>query len=332
MDVIVNTHGTRVRCTSERLVLTSPTSQEKTEYPIRRVKKIVIMVSASISSEAVHLALEHGVDIVFMNHYGRPAGRIFPSTPKGTGNLRRAQLRYSDSPERLNLALQLVLAKVQSQYCLLESLAAGEKRDLSSYLKQINQVYTTLQFEKLCSESRLLGFEGRAAEQYFSGLRQLCDFPGRDVEGSDIYNSCLNYGYGILYNEMERACQIAGLDPYVGVYHKERYGKPSLVLDMVEEFRVAVVDSVLFPLFINKTITKKRNIAVSEGKQRLSPAGKKAVLNAVYQRLHEKFLWNGKKLELQNIILQQPVMMGQYFEGKKLEYAPFVFAHHHISI
>ena len=63
-------------------------------------------------------------------------------------------------------------------------------------------------------------------------MRKLHAFPGRKPRERDEFNSALNYGYGILYDEVERACFYVGLDPYMGLYHTERYGKPSLVLDL----------------------------------------------------------------------------------------------------
>ena len=97
---------------------------------------------------------------------------------------------------------------------------------------------------------KLFGTEGYIADKYFACLRKLHVFPGRKPQERDKFNSALNYGYGILYNEVERACLYVGLDPYIGLYHTERYGKPSLVLDLVEGFRVPIIDSTIFPLFL----------------------------------------------------------------------------------
>ena len=75
-------------------------------------------------------------------------------------------------------------------------------------------------------------------------MRKLHVFPGRKPRERDKFNIALNYGCGILNEEVERACFYVGLDPYMGLYHTERYGKPSLVLDfsLVEEFRVPIID------------------------------------------------------------------------------------------
>jgi CRISPR-associated protein Cas1 len=97
----------------------------------------------------------------------------------------------------------------------------------------------------------------------------------------DKFNSALNYGYGILYNEVERAFLYVGLDPYMGLYHTERYGKPSLVLDLVEEFRVPIIDSTIFPLFLNKQMEKAENFErIQPGVYRLSSEGKRKIVEA----------------------------------------------------
>ena len=88
--------------------------------------------------------------------------------------------------------------------------------------------------------ARLLNVEGRAAQVYWAGVRHIlpADFawPGRETRGArDPFNMALNYGYGVLYGQVERALVLAGLDAYAGFVHTDRPGKPSLTLDMIEE-------------------------------------------------------------------------------------------------
>lgn len=104
------------------------------------------------------------------------------------------------------------------------------------------------------SSGVLLSIEGRAAQKYWAGVKQLflteVDWPGRRTQGAtDAVNSALNYGYGILYGQVERALVLAGLDPYAGFLHVDRPGKPSLVFDLVEEFRQTVVDRTVIAIF-----------------------------------------------------------------------------------
>lgn len=323
MDLVINTYGTRIRSTSERLVLTIPKRKEKKEYSVRKIEKIIILVSSSISSDAVQLALEHDIDIVFMNTYGRPVGRIFPSTPKGTGDLRRAQLQFSRSAGEVSLARSLVIGKAENQIRFLEHLQHNYQKDLESFLTPAKDALQKLRNTPERTKEQLFGTEGFIAERYFSAYRELGDFPGRNPRGRDKWNSCLNYGYGILYNEMERACQLTGLDPNMGIHHSERYGKPSLVLDLVEEFRVGVVDSVLFPLLIETVFLRKKNFKSDGDGFVLSATGKQRVLEAIYTRLHEKVFWNGRQQDLKTVFVGQTRALSHFFMDKKSEYVPF---------
>lgn len=102
------------------------------------------------------------------------------------------------------------------------------------------------------------------------------------------------------------ACLYVGLDPYLGLYHSERYGKPALVLDMVEEFRVPVVDSTVFPLFLSKTLTRLDHYLRSPvGEYTLSVEGKRAVVAAMYERLNQLVPWAGKRIAVKTVITYQ---------------------------
>lgn len=124
---------------------------------------------------------------------------------------------------------------------------------------------------------------------------------------------------------MERACLYIGLDPYLGLYHSERYGKPSLVLDLVEEFRVPIVDSTIFPLFLNHSLAKLANFERKENEFRLSPEGKRKIVEAVYTRLNQKIRWGGEKRTVKSIVEYQIRALAQVFMGKRETYEPFSY-------
>jgi CRISPR-associated protein Cas1 len=261
MDLLIDTYGTRIGASGERIVLSFPKTKEKKEYPVRRIDKIAILRPASLSTNAVQLALEHDIDIVYLGAFGKPIGRFFSSEPKGLANVRKAQLEISNSQEKsFELAKAFVKGKCANQISHLRYLGYQHKRDFSVEILQAQTMLDAVDFLPVSDKSKeqLLGTEGYIADRYFSCLRKLCKFPGRHPQSRDKYNSMLNYGYGILYNEVERACLYVGLDPYIGLYHSERYGKPSLVLDLVEEYRVPVVDAAIFPLFIGKDVNKRK--------------------------------------------------------------------------
>jgi len=112
----------------------------------------------------------------------------------------------------------------------------------------------------------------------------------------------------------------------MGLYHTERYGKPSLVLDLVEEFRVPIVDSAVFPLFLKRNMERPENYErINPGVYRLSNEGKRKIVEAVLTRLNRQVLWDGKRREVKAVIRHQMQLLAQYFLGKRKAYKPFSF-------
>lgn len=326
MDLFIDTYGTKIGCSGERIVLSFPNIREKKEYPIRRLDKIVILRPASLTTHAVKLAFENDVDIVYLGSFGKPVGRFLSSEPKGLASLRRAQLEISTSDKGFELARILIKGKCINQINYLRYLGYKHKKDFSKELLQAQTIFDTIDLLPVTEKSKgqLLGIEGYIADRYFSGLRTLFHFPGRQPRGRDKFNSALNYGYGILYNEVERACLYVGLDPYMGLYHSERYGKPALVLDLVEEFRVPVVDIAIFPLFIDKRLSKQNCFElIGKGQYQLSPEGKSIVVKAVMENLSRNVTWRGKSYTLKAVIENQIRALARYFTGQEDKYVPF---------
>ncbi len=319
MDILIDTYGTRIGASGERIVLSFPKVKEKKEYPIRRVEKIMILRPASLTT--------HDVDIVYLGSFGKPIGRLFSSEPKGLASLRKAQLEASTSPERsFAIAKELMRGKCANQIDLLRYLGYVYKTDVGKELLQAQTLFGMLDTLPASEKGKeqLLGTEGYIADRYFAGLKKMYKFPGRRPQARDKFNSVLNYGYGILYNEVERACLYVGLDPYLGLYHSERYGKPALVLDLVEEFRVPIIDSVLFPLFIEKKLNKQKYFEkIATGQYQLSAEGKSIVVSAVMKRLNEVTAWRGKKYTLKQIIENQIRAMARHFANREDRYVAF---------
>jgi CRISPR-associated protein Cas1 len=333
MDLLIDTYGTHIGAAGERLVLRFPQQggkRKEREYPIRRLKKLVILRPSSITMHAVKLALEHEVDIVYLGAFGKPVGRIFSSDAKGLATTRRGQLEISNDPARaLSLAKNFVSGKCRNQITYLRYLMAKEGADFDKAITQAEALYKTIEAIRPGTTARdqLLGVEGFIAERYWSSLKQLYKFPGRMPQGRDKFNSAINYGYGILYNEVERACLYVGLDPYLGLYHSERYGKPALVLDMVEEFRVPVVDSAIFPLFLEKKLGKKGDFEeVGKNEYQLSAEGKAKVVEAVFGRLNQTVKWKRRQRTIKDIITDQSQALCRHFLGTEPVYTPFALS------
>jgi len=330
MDLLVDTYGTHIGATGERLVLRFPSKgsvRKEKEYPIRRLNKIVILRPSSITMHAVKLALEYEVDIVYLGAFGKPVGRIFSSDARGLATTRRAQLEVSSDPaQALALAKSFVSGKCRNQITYLRYLMAKKAADFEKAITQAEALYKAIDMIRPAEAARdqLLGVEGFIAEKYWGSLKQLHKFPGRIPQGRDKFNSAINYGYGILYNEVERACLYVGLDPYLGLYHSERYGKPALVLDMVEEFRVPVVDSAIFPLFLEKKLGKRNDFEqLSKTEYQLSAEGKAKVVEAVFGRLNQAVKWKRRQRTVKDIIQDQSQALSRHFLGTEPIYTPF---------
>jgi CRISPR-associated protein Cas1 len=171
-------------------------------------------------------------------------------------------------------------------------------------------------------QNRLLGLEGRAARKYWRGVKQAVrvgpDWPGRRGRGAtDRTNSALNYGYGLLYGQIERAIVLAGLDPYAGFIHADRPGKPSLVLDLIEEFRQPVVDRTVFAML-------NRRSAIELDKQGLLTAqSRQALIAKLFERLDKPEKYGSKKIPLRIIIQSQARQIATFVRAEREQYQGF---------
>jgi CRISPR-associated protein Cas1 len=150
-------------------------------------------------------------------------------------------------------------------------------------------------------------------------LREDFDWPGRRTQGAtDPINAGLNYGYGILYGQVERAIVLAGLDPYAGFLHVDRSGKPSLVLDLIEEFRAAAVDRAILSL-----VNKGSGLAVDD-KGRLDEPTRKLLAAKVLERLDSPLRYEGKQSTLRSAVQTQARHLAVFLRGDRPVYEPFV--------
>jgi CRISPR-associated protein Cas1 len=165
----------------------------------------------------------------------------------------------------------------------------------------------------------LLAVEGKAAQRYWSAIRAIVPeeygWTGRQGRGAtDPINSMLNYGYGILYGQVERAIVLAGMDPYAGFIHTDRPGKPSLVLDLIEEFRQIAIDRLVFGL-ANRHFTVETN---AQG--RLSEATRRSLAEKVLEHLESGFRYESKSYTLRTVIQTQARRLAAFFRGDRERY------------
>lgn len=328
MQLIVNEYGTIIKREGNRFLLVNKEKNKKEEFSADLVKQIVIAAGASVSSKVVKLAMDSSIDIVYINKFGTPYARIYPCKLGGTTLTRKKQAEAYSTAKSLLLSKSFVEGKIKNQSNLLKSLAKSRSlKDLKEKANKISKFLPRLQNIKGknvdSTRNELLGIEGFCASEYFSVLSKILPFKNRDRESKDPVNILLNYGYGILYSEIEKACIIAGLDPYLGYFHTDRYGKPSMVLDLIEEFRAPIVDRAIITLFVRKLVNEEDFVENGETKI-LSDKGKEKVIKAIMERLHTQVEFGKKKLTLQGIILEQARSIVRFLLDETDSYKPYI--------
>lgn len=323
-SVVIDKYGSYLQKTGSRFVIKN--NGEKREYSADKIGQIIFSAPAAISSEAIKLAVDKNIDLVYLDYTGYPYARTYRTTLGGTTLTRKKQLEATISEKGVKIVIKIVDAKISSQLNFIKALSKDRKSNVS--LKKLSLFKPSkIEFnnnDTLDSiRQSLLGIEGSTASIYFKALGLITGFPKRDPKRQDEFNTCLNYAYGILYGEVERACILAGLDPYLGFYHTDRYGKPCLVLDVIELFRVAIADRAIVTMFTRKEIKSKD--FDKRGSLTLSNQGKKKLITAVIKRLNTQITYSGKKMTLKNIILTQCREMAGYLLGHRRDYKPFVY-------
>lgn len=309
------------------------------EAPLLTLDNVLIIGKGiSISADALALCAEHGVPVHCLSSRGEPYAALYAAGLGGTVQTRRAQYAAYTDARGAALAAGFAAGKIQNQARLLKYVAKNRKeKDALCYAALQTAADKVEAHEKevrvwlsvtqdLNTETRraeLLSIEGRAAQAYWEGVRLVVspalDWPGREGRGAtDPFNAALNYGYAVLYGQVERAILLAGLDPYAGFIHVDRPGKPSLVLDLIEEFRAPVVDRALLGL-IGQGVALKQD---AEG--RLEMETRRALVERVLERIEESTeRYEGKRQKLRWILQSQARHVASFLRGERAAYLPF---------
>jgi CRISP-associated protein Cas1 len=242
--------GAHARIESGRVIVESPQDQELLDVPSGSVERIVCFGAVGISAGLRSWALATDVDLVFLSRRGSYLGHAWPAAGEHRIARLRAQLALADDgARRLPFARAVVDAKVRKQVVLLQRFGRRDNSEVVS--EAVGQMEQLLAMLPDCgTRDELMGMEGAAAREYFAALGQIVPegmrFVGRSRQPpADIVNAALSYGYAIVLGEAVAALCAAGLDPAVGLLHAEQDRRPSLALDLMEEFRPLIVDQVV---------------------------------------------------------------------------------------
>jgi CRISPR-associated protein Cas1 len=304
------------------------------EAPALQVRSVTVAEhGVSLSSDVVAHCASHGIPLVFIEHPGRVSA-LLTAPQASPAEVQLRQLRAHDDPDRsVVIARQFVLGKVKNQRNLALYLGKYHAKATPKFAEALEGLLAGA--PKLLAElkalprtaddgyrGRLFSIEGRFASLYWAvfgaALNGKTEFPGRRREGArDLVNALLNYGYAVLASRVHLALVQAGLNPHVSFLHTIQDGKPTLVYDLMEEFRPQVVDRTVLAL-----LTRREKL-VCDGGGRLTLETRKLLLKHLFQRLASIVRFRGKELKLQEILQHQARLLSGHLKGQQ-RYRPFV--------
>lgn len=286
--------------------------KQKTTVSPMKVERIILSTEAVLTTAVVKLCNQHNIELVILERNGDPVGRFWHSKFGSTAAIRRRQLELTRSEKGFEYARNWVVSKLRNEIEFIKELAKNrpmqhdEIYDKASTIEANIEKLKQLQGSVEDRRNSIIGFEGSASRVYF-GILSSCmperfQFSGRSRQpAKDPFNAFLNYAYGILYSDVEKACIIAGLDPFVGFLHTDNYNKKSLVFDIIENFRI-YADRVVFKLFSKKMVNNKMFDNIREGCT-LNKEGKRLLFDE-NSKFYEKVVRFGNKNMKQSHTIQ----------------------------
>lgn len=326
MQLVINTYGSYLQ--KEGDLFKVKTEEKVFEISAKKVESILIATAAYITTDAIKLAMENNIDIIFLNEYGDPYARVWHSKLGSTVAIRRKQLQVSSSKEGFELAKKWVLTKIENQINFLERLKKTREEketQIEEYIQKINENKEKIKkIEGLIEEKRasIMALEGACSKNYFDALSFIMPerfkFEGRSRNpAKDEFNAILNYAYGILYSEVEKCCIIAGLDPYIGFLHSDNYNKKSLVFDLIEMYRIFAEETVVF-LFTKREI-KVEYFDKVKGGLTLNKEGRALLIQAYNNNMENTIRYKGRNIQKKNIIQFDCHEIANYLLKSELE-------------
>jgi CRISPR-associated protein Cas1 len=327
----------------------TPAPARKERVPLIKIDEVVVLGEVTMTASALHLLLERDIEITFLGHYGQFKGRLSPSFSKNA-ILRMAQYRaHLDMTRRCELARRFVIGKLMNQRTMLQRY---QRRQSDPEMQQsIEQMSTllhqlaALRLDSVPTPQRLatgdnriagtpletiLGMEGAGSAAYFSCFGKLLSdprqwpFPGRVKRPpTDPVNALLSFGYSLLTSKVASAVQLVGFDHFVGYLHSSFYGRPALALDLVEEFRPIVVDSIVLNMLNNRMLASK-DFVVELGAYNLKQEKRKVFFTKLEERLNEEVQHPmfGYKTTYRRCIELQARLLAKYLTGEIDAYPP----------
>lgn len=322
----VTEQGTRIGVSKGRVTV----SQQKEvlqEVRLIDVSQVSIYGNVQISSQAMRAMFDQQVPVCWFSYGGWFQG-IAHGLPSKHVDLRRRQVAIA-AQAGLPIAQKMVEGKIRNSRTLLRRNSRSEVKPILDQLKA-----TADQTAEVDTVESLLGVEGVAARLYFSRFSAMLkddslgtfDFQGRNRRPPrDPVNCLLSYAYSLLTKDLTAVALAVGFDPYLGVFHKPRFGRPALALDLAEEFRPLIADSVVVNVINNGEIQENGFTVRAQGVA-LTQQGRRSFIAAYERRLDQEATHPvyGYKITYRRVLEVQARMLGAYLLGEIPDYVPFM--------
>lgn len=329
MPLYVQQQGARI-CKSGEVFEVRSKNEKIGESRIFETSHVAVFGNVQVSTQALQEMCIRGIPLTLFTTGGWYYGNVNGMTHKNV-ELRIAQYSMANDKDRcLALAIEMIAAKIDNSRTMLMRNHQNLPERLSGELKRYSEAARNAK-----EAGSLLGIEGMAARTYFSAFEGMLknntgeawdfDFKGRNRRPPlDPVNALLSYAYAMLVKDFTITLHAVGLDPFLGFYHALRYGRPSLALDMMEEFRPLIADSVVLWTINNRVLSQndfiKRGRAVA-----LTADARKKFISAYERRLdtlvtHPVF---GYRISYRRVLEVQARLLGRYLTGEIAEYPSF---------
>lgn len=336
-EISISSPGIFVGKTSNRLILREH-RKNILEIPFYKIKNISIHSNGvSFSSDLIYQCAQNRIPVTFYSFRGMPLA-IVQSPLYSLGSLSVMQIRICETRKAASLAKKIITGKARNQVNLMKFYLRSRKDNSNDFFalvrdnkEKINRILPELLAVRLdgdysATRDRIFSAEARISSLYWEAMRKLISpemgFVKRDRhQAKDLVNCLLNYGYGILYQRVWQAISATGLNPHISFLHAFQGSKPTLVYDLVEEFRQPFVDRAIFSL-----LTKGRkgvDLQLDQTTGMLSKETRGQAAKAVLGRLNGLSLYRSKKTKGEDIIRSQVNNIADYVRGIK-GYRPFI--------
>ena len=313
--LVITEFGTSLGVRDSRLIVKN--DNQIKAFPLNRLCIVAIAKrGVVISSDLIESFSIRGIKLFFLDFRGVAHTALVGSAQHGVVQARIAQQQYCS--EQIPYAGHVViLGKISNQRAVINYFNKYHNDPhLTRASVQLHQIADSLSLQM--SREELLGMEGSAAHIYFNSLVQSnllpSSFVRREGRGSgEIVNSMFNFGYAILSSYIMSAIINAGLEPYLGFLHTKRPGKPSLVLDLMEEYRAWVVDRV---------VIKLRSVAGNT--DTLDGDIRKRIIQDIQHTMQKKYRYRKNSVRLEYIVQRQVYRLSGHFHGNA-KYRPYRF-------